>query len=106
MELHELEDKCASRTRRPFSDRHRTALILSDRLHCCPRSERLNGGERCDTGWKLVNDGGVTAPKPIDLAEVKATWTRLFRWLKKRGETTAATVPELVELADEGKLPR
>jgi len=106
MELHELEDKCASCTRRPFRDRHRTALILSDRLHGCTRSERLNGCVRCDSRWKLVNDGAVTAPKPIDLAEVKATCTRLFRWLKKRGETTAVSVAELVELSDERKLPK
>ena len=53
-----------------------------------------------------MNDGAVTAPKPIDPAEVKATCKRLFFWLRQHGETTAATVAELVDLVDEQGLPR
>ena len=48
----------------------------------------------------------MTAPKPVDPAEVKATCTRLFLWLRAHGETPVRTAAELVELVDERKLPR
>ena len=43
----------------------------------------------------------MTAAKPVDRSEVRATAVRLFRWLRRNGHTTAKNVEALVADADE-----